>query len=808
MKLTSEFLKKKGQGYGGPGGGYFSNSPINRGKPANSDNQSIDKYLLELQATPETAGVTLTPTGEQGTQGHKAPWQVYHDYPLSRRKWKTYDPAQDPSVMNNPKRRHYGLPRPSEKITMVGKKLAERISALFKRAKGGMGFVVYDKQFHRTQPWTYARTIPEAIEKAQQLEMEKGTPGVERYCIMEGQAIEYESTRKKSDEKENDFTARHFGATAPTVEQEIPEDTRPGGTGDYDFSDPGTPAGDEEQRVMKQLGIQGGLTASFLRKRATHTPEYLALKKVLLYFRLAALGGSRFWGDVDCPFDPKFEVVVPEQGGWTAELDKKPIKQGQTPEELQAYLTNEAPRFDVERAVAHISDPATQEYWRKQLSNRVPPSGPINMKQYREQAARPKTSGAHKATKYLTAPEYGLRWAEFDRNDRIATKEKWFTSAELREGFANKIEAKDNFKEFVAWSDPPKVEEVKADDSNNAEAKAMKEMYELARAEEMTPETYMIQQLGWEKDQAAQMLQKFPEVKAGSKTAKPKCPYCGVSDYSLMPTDFETAKCNKCGKNWNHGIVEGVNDPKTGAALPPPPPAPPAHVQKAPAVRRPAPPKGSPSVQLPSDAPDIYLPHVEHPDRVQDELMKKQLEQEQKERYEQLTNMASKKAAGINRAEYAAGKMECCGSTSGFHKQDCPVYSKNVDKTLKSLYPAKFAAHPLRFAVPTADAGAVAAMLHQKGLSNFTVDSEDMPDVSYFEFKTPEERTAAFELVKANFQSQIRGGKGIWYGFSMPDLTGQPIKPTVYSSLQGEYRSLGLRRTGFLKKSCLVSDPS
>jgi transposase-like protein len=44
--------------------------------------------------------------------------------------------------------------------------------------------------------------------------------------------------------------------------------------------------------------------------------------------------------------------------------------------------------------------------------------------------------------------------------------------------------------------------------------------------------------------------------------AKPKCPHCGSTDYGLMPSDFETAKCNACGKNWNHGIVEGINDPK------------------------------------------------------------------------------------------------------------------------------------------------------------------------------------------------------------------------------------------------------
>jgi len=47
--------------------------------------------------------------------------------------------------------------------------------------------------------------------------------------------------------------------------------------------------------------------------------------------------------------------------------------------------------------------------------------------------------------------------------------------------------------------------------------------------------------------------------------AKPKCPHCGSAHYSLMPTDFETAKCEDCGKNWEHGIVEGINDPKTAS---------------------------------------------------------------------------------------------------------------------------------------------------------------------------------------------------------------------------------------------------
>lgn len=48
--------------------------------------------------------------------------------------------------------------------------------------------------------------------------------------------------------------------------------------------------------------------------------------------------------------------------------------------------------------------------------------------------------------------------------------------------------------------------------------------------------------------------------------AKPKCPHCGSAEYSLMPSDFETAKCERCGKNWDHGIVRGINDPNEKTA--------------------------------------------------------------------------------------------------------------------------------------------------------------------------------------------------------------------------------------------------
>ena len=43
------------------------------------------------------------------------------------------------------------------------------------------------------------------------------------------------------------------------------------------------------------------------------------------------------------------------------------------------------------------------------------------------------------------------------------------------------------------------------------------------------------------------------QVKADGK----KCPHCGSTKFKLMPTDFETAKCSKCGKNFNMKAAGG-----------------------------------------------------------------------------------------------------------------------------------------------------------------------------------------------------------------------------------------------------------
>jgi hypothetical protein len=49
--------------------------------------------------------------------------------------------------------------------------------------------------------------------------------------------------------------------------------------------------------------------------------------------------------------------------------------------------------------------------------------------------------------------QFGVRWQEFGKNDRIVNKEKFFKTEKQREAFCDKLEQKDNFKEFTAWSD-------------------------------------------------------------------------------------------------------------------------------------------------------------------------------------------------------------------------------------------------------------------------------------------------------------------------------------------------------------------
>ena len=49
---------------------------------------------------------------------------------------------------------------------------------------------------------------------------------------------------------------------------------------------------------------------------------------------------------------------------------------------------------------------------------------------------------------------YGLKWSEFDNKDRVVNKQKFFSTEKERQSFADKLEDKDSFKKFLAWSEP------------------------------------------------------------------------------------------------------------------------------------------------------------------------------------------------------------------------------------------------------------------------------------------------------------------------------------------------------------------
>lgn len=61
----------------------------------------------------------------------------------------------------------------------------------------------------------------------------------------------------------------------------------------------------------------------------------------------------------------------------------------------------------------------------------------------------------------------------------------------------------------------------------------------------------LVKQEGKPQDQAIAIA--YHEAGRGRKveSAVKKCPHCGSTKYGLMPTDYETAKCSKCGKNFD-----------------------------------------------------------------------------------------------------------------------------------------------------------------------------------------------------------------------------------------------------------------
>jgi len=46
---------------------------------------------------------------------------------------------------------------------------------------------------------------------------------------------------------------------------------------------------------------------------------------------------------------------------------------------------------------------------------------------------------------------FGVRWMEFDKNDRTVIKDKFFDTQKQLDNFIDKLKKKSNFYKFVAW---------------------------------------------------------------------------------------------------------------------------------------------------------------------------------------------------------------------------------------------------------------------------------------------------------------------------------------------------------------------
>ena len=50
--------------------------------------------------------------------------------------------------------------------------------------------------------------------------------------------------------------------------------------------------------------------------------------------------------------------------------------------------------------------------------------------------------------------EYGVKWQEWNKNDQLVMKEKFFKCANARTKYCQRLEEKDNFNNYVAWVNP------------------------------------------------------------------------------------------------------------------------------------------------------------------------------------------------------------------------------------------------------------------------------------------------------------------------------------------------------------------
>lgn len=145
--------------------------------------------------------------------------------------------------------------------------------------------------------------------------------------------------------------------------------------------------------------------------------------------------------------------------------------------EMEEETPKEEPEPEEEEAP---EEEAPEEPAKEEKTKEAPPKGI-------KKEAPEKPEEDKKESMLTSAPQkWGIRWQEFDRNDRVVTKEKEFNSKDARDKFVSTLEKKDNFYRVSAWLDATEKNQeasVKQKSSERFDPKANKPLKSVAEVD-------------------------------------------------------------------------------------------------------------------------------------------------------------------------------------------------------------------------------------------------------------------------------------------------------------------------------------
>lgn len=106
--------------------------------------------------------------------------------------------------------------------------------------------------------------------------------------------------------------------------------------------------------------------------------------------------------------------------------------------------------------------------------------------------------------------DFGIRWTEFDKSEKIVTKEKVFSNQTELDSFVKKLEKKNNFNQITSYLIPD-------------EKKIATELLKIAKLLYSDEENFGIKNDGWDKNDLSgliELLNKFERVQYELKNAR------------------------------------------------------------------------------------------------------------------------------------------------------------------------------------------------------------------------------------------------------------------------------------------------